>query len=283
MLRLEQINDDYVHPIKIKADTRPVRGGSLCDCTYANMFLVAPTNSGKTSAIFKILKECAGKKTKIIVFSSTFFNDPLWEEIRNHFDKKGIEIDGYLTLKGHLQDLITELQDKAIERQKKGEVVEEPVNDIDMLIESLKSMTFETFLTKERKKVSKYQSPEYILVFDDLSNEIQDIEYETLLKQSRHFHIKTITSSQGLIDITPTSRQQVRVWMLWKGLSVANLRSLYTTLGLNIPFDLFQYLYSNATTPTEKMAKPFLYFIPKTNEYRKSFTHKYIIPENLLE
>ena len=79
MITLKQINNQYVKAIPLpEIDPRPVKGYDICQEIYANIFLCAKKKSGKTSALFKILKECATKKTVIIIFCRTVYKDPNW-------------------------------------------------------------------------------------------------------------------------------------------------------------------------------------------------------------
>src|SRR5690349_16484065 len=91
---IKRINEEKVEPVPVPIDTRKVKGADLCSECYCNICMIAPTNSGKTTVLYKMLKEMAGKETKIICFVSTMFNDPLWLEIKKHFDKKGIAFIG---------------------------------------------------------------------------------------------------------------------------------------------------------------------------------------------
>ena len=90
MISLKQINNQYVRPIAIPSqlDKRPIKGYDICEEIYANIFLCAKKKSGKTSALFKIMKECTDKRTIIIVFCSTCYKDENWIEIRKYFEKK---------------------------------------------------------------------------------------------------------------------------------------------------------------------------------------------------
>ena len=94
MIRLEQINDVAVKPIATATNTdkRPVRGYDLIPEPFASIFLCAKKKSGKTSAIFKIMKECTNKPTIIYVFCSAIYRDQNWIEMRKYFKNKGIEI-----------------------------------------------------------------------------------------------------------------------------------------------------------------------------------------------
>jgi len=62
MISLKQINSKYVRAIPIpNEDTRPIKGYDICEEVFANIFLCAKKKSGKTSALFKIMKECGEK------------------------------------------------------------------------------------------------------------------------------------------------------------------------------------------------------------------------------
>src|SRR3954454_12037286 len=99
MISLKQINNQLVKAIPIPdEDTRPIKGYDICEEVYANIFLCARKKIGKTSALFKILKECAGRKTTIIVFCSTCYKDKNWIQIRKYFAKKNIEIIVYTSI-----------------------------------------------------------------------------------------------------------------------------------------------------------------------------------------
>ena len=93
MISLKQINKQFVKAIPIpNEDTRPIKGYDICEEVYANIFLCARKKSGKTSALFKIMKECAVKKTVILIFCSTAYKDPNWIQIRKYFENKNMDV-----------------------------------------------------------------------------------------------------------------------------------------------------------------------------------------------
>src|SRR4051812_44846524 len=97
-ITIERINDHVVKRIPIKFETKPVIGADVCSECYCNMFLVASTNSGKTTVTNHLMKECVGKNTVIIAFVSTLYNDPNWLEIMKYFKKKGIAFEGHTSI-----------------------------------------------------------------------------------------------------------------------------------------------------------------------------------------
>ena len=93
MISLKQINNQLVRPIPIpNEDKRPIKGYDICKEIYSNIFICAKKKSGKTSALFKILKECSNKHTVIVVFCSTLYKDSTWVEICKFFQKKGYDL-----------------------------------------------------------------------------------------------------------------------------------------------------------------------------------------------
>ena len=73
-IRLEKISKHVVHPIPVdKPDPDKIKGYDLIPKLYCTIFICAKKESGKTNAIFKILKECIGKKTHLYIVASTVF------------------------------------------------------------------------------------------------------------------------------------------------------------------------------------------------------------------
>ena len=79
MISLKEINKQRVRAIPLpQEDKRPIKGFDICETLYANIFMVAKKNMGKTSAIFKIMKECTDKNTILYIFCSTIYKDKNW-------------------------------------------------------------------------------------------------------------------------------------------------------------------------------------------------------------
>ena len=127
MISLRQINNHVVRPIPIPSsfDTRPIKGFDLCETLYANIFLTAKKNSGKTSTIFKIMKHCSDKKTIIIIFCSTIYKDENWIAIQKYFEDRGYDIRVYTSIfedgEDELDNLIAELS-KEQEKEEEDEL-----------------------------------------------------------------------------------------------------------------------------------------------------------------
>ncbi len=301
MISLKQINNQYVSAIPIPdEDKRPIRGFDLCEEVYANIFLCARKKSGKTSALFKIMKECVGKKTIIIIFCSTVYKDKNWIEIRKYFEKKGMELRIYTSIyengEDQLSNLIEDLKLDAKEdedRKKGGGKKEEKikVDRCDDILHRLTNMHLRASgrgaeadddseeEEKEKKpKKSKYLEPEYMIIFDDLSSELKSRPLLSLLKFNRHFKAKLIISSQWLHDLLPESRKQIDLFCIFKGFPEDKLALIYKDCDSSIPFDMFFKIYKKATVKPHS----FLYIDTRSDEFRRNFDCKFIInePEN---
>lgn len=284
MITLKQINNQQVKAIPLpEIDPRPVKGCDICSEIYANIFLCAKKKSGKTSALFKILKECTTKKTIIIVFCSTVYKDPNWIEIRKYFEKKGNDIRIYTSLyedgEDELDKLIHELSEEAKEEEKEEDHEEKPrldkCDEILVRLGALQNTNKEKEEKPRKPKKCKYQSPEYIIVFDDLSTELKSRSLLSLLKKNRHFKTKLIISSQWIHDLLPESRKQIDLFLIFKGFPEKKLGEIYKDCDSGLPFETFYEIYKKSTI------KPysFMYICTRSDSYRCNFDKQFIITE----
>src|SRR3954471_24921949 len=91
MIRIQKINKHIPIAVPI-VEPDKIKGYDLIPKLFCAIFICAKKESGKTNTIFKILKECTGKKTHLHIVSSTVFNDSNWIEIVKFFENKGIKI-----------------------------------------------------------------------------------------------------------------------------------------------------------------------------------------------
>lgn len=287
MISLKQINNQKVKAIPIPdEDNRPIKGFDICEEVYANIFLCARKKSGKTSALFKIVKECAGRNTIIIVFCSTAYKDKNWIQIRKYFEKKGMEIRVHTSLYEDGQDqlfnLIDDLKKEAKEKEDEKEDDEEPeIDRCDDILARLAQMhggrkeeEEEPKQKKERK--CKYQVPEYIIIFDDLSSELKSQSLLSLMKFNRHFKAKLIISSQWLHDLLPESRKQIDLFLIFKGFPKDKIALIFKDCDSSIPFETFYKIYKKST----KRPFSFMYIDTRADMFRRNFDEKFIIKED---
>lgn len=304
MTSLKQINTKYVRAIPLPhEDARPIKGFDICEEAYANIFLCAKKKSGKTSALFKIMKECVVRRTIIYIFCSTAYKDKNWIQIRKYFKDKGMELHVFTSIfedgQDQLETLVENLMQEAKEREeaeekekeKKKESCEEddPLYSqrrCDDILDRLQDMHLRSTgqaplgleeqdeePTKKRRR-SKYLAPEYMIIFDDLSSELKSRSLLSLMKNHRHFKSKLIISSQWLHDLLPQSRQQVDLFLIFKGFPERKLQEIYKYADTGVSFELFCEMYKKAT----EQKYGFLYVDSSTDSYRRNFDSEFILP-----
>ena len=286
--KLAKINDETVKPIKPvrPVDTRPVLGAKLFAECNASIFICASRGSGKTSVVGKIMKDCAGKDTKIVVFCANLDKDKSWIALQEHFDNNGYDFLGYTSITdpesgdNMLQVLNSEIQELAKEeRQRLAEADSADAADSKSAVKSLMEKMFgsagpDDDSEHKKKKRSKTRAPEYLIVFDDLSDEIKNSrEVAKLLKNGRHF-AKVIISSQYLKDLRPEARTNIDYFILFGGLDKKTLEEIHRNAKMSADFETFHSLYRDATAAKYS----FLYVDSRENKFRKTFALEYSIP-----
>ena len=269
-IRIKKINNEVVKPIKVPVvDPDKVGGFSLFENLYANIFLCAKKNSGKTNAIFKILQKCAGKNTDIYIFCSTAKKDATWLAIRKYFKKKKNNVYVHLSTREEKDDILKDIMDflknpdsdndsGSDDSDGGGEFYKRPLIIVDEDEEDNDN-------DKTGKSGKVY--PEAIFIFDDIGNELISKTITQFLKTNRHYHPKIIISSQNVNDIHPSARNQIDYWLLFGGHSKAKIEEIHKNASLSIePEDLLN-IYNFAT----KEKYSFLYIDARKNKYRKNF------------
>lgn len=262
-----KINDHIVQPVPIECiDKEKIRGYCLFPEIYANVFACAKKKKGKSSVFWKILKECVGRDTKIIIFASTVNKDPTYVHIVEHFQKKGNTVLTYNSIRegkvDNLDDILKTLQDEAMNKPEEEEK-EKPKQKICI---------FDYFEEKQpKKRKEKLVSPEIIFVFDDLSTELKSPSVARLLKSNRHWKSKVLIASQYPNDLLPESRKQIDYALLFSGHTIEKLETLHKDFDLSIPFEDFVEIYDDATS--EKFN--FLYIDISNETFRKNFNFEY--------
>ena len=252
MYQVKKLNNEHVKAVPVKiVDTRPIKGHNLFPEIYANIFYCAKKKMGKTSALFKTLKRCAGRNTKIVVFCSTLNKDASWTTIREWANKKGIPFVGHLGIKD--ENKVDRLAQFLEELQQPEEVEEKGF--------------FESDSEEEEEALPKYRSPEYIFVLDDLSRECRLPSVSTLLKKNRHFKAKVIISSQYPNDLQPEAAMQLDYWILFKDHTRKKVDEIHALTDSSLDADEFYKLYKFAT----EQPFAFLYVDRIDGTFRRNF------------
>lgn len=260
MIHIKKINNQVVKPLKLdKIPEDKIKGCELFNNIYSNIFILAKKNSGKTTTIYKILKECINKKSVVHIFCSTVYKDASYKKITEMLEKKGVGHHEYTSItedkENHLESIINQLQEKPEE-----EVKEEKVK--------IKYIRCEESSEEEEEEYKpKKIAPEHIFLFDDLSNQLSNKFVNVLLKKNRHFKSKVILSSQYLHDLKPEAILNLDYMIMFGNIPLEKLKIAYNNLDLSIDFNLFLQLYENAT----KDKYNFLYINIRDESFRKNF------------
>ena len=253
---VKKLNNEVVGkvPLLEAPDTRPIKGEALFPEIYANAFLCARKKSGKTSTIYKILKKCCGKKTKVIVFCSTVNKDPSWATIRAWCDHKDIPFVAHTSLKNDdgVDELALLVQELSVEEEPQPKKVPNFLDSDD---------------EEEEEKPPKYRAPEYVIILDDLSTELKSKSITGLLKKNRHFRSKILISSQHLNDLLPEGRKQIDYFILFRGHPMKKIEEIHRDADISIPLDEFYRVYKFATEEPYS----FLYVDCASGEFRRNF------------
>jgi len=268
---LKQINDVTIKPLPMigGGDTRPVKGSELFPELYANIFLCAKKNSGKSSVVSRIIDECSGRDTKILAFVSTIFKDNAWLQIAALCEKRKLYFEPHTSLKEEGVDLLEMfLKEQAVPPEPdRGKGVKPPKNIL--LVDPDSDEEDEP----KRKKKEKYIAPEWIIVLDDLSTELKTKSVVSLLKKNRHLKAKVIVSSQYINDLAPESRKQIDTWLIFGSQNEEKLEVIYKDADIHVSYEEFHEMYKVAT----KEDYSFLYVDNRHNEFRRNFNYKFTI------
>lgn len=275
MFKTQKINNIVVSlPPELKnVDTRTIKGANYLSENYCTVFLSAAKKSGKTVAIFNLLKNCTGKNTHVIFFVSTFYSDKTYEAMKIMLDNSNIQYTIFTDLKdedgNHIELLVEQLKEEAKQRfVDEEEKKNKPKKRKKEPVFFYPSQSDDEEEVKIRK--TKYQAPDYIIIFDDLSDRLKDRSIDVLIKKHRHYRTKIICGSQYYLDIGKGARANIDYLLLFKGVSEEKLKQIHHDKALPIKFDVFKEIYQQATS------KPysFLYIDRVNDEYRINFNEK---------
>lgn len=269
-----KINNVQVSPVFIAEPAKDkIKGYDCVPFKKFNTFLCAKKASGKTNVIFEILKQKAGKNTSIIVFSSSFYNDNMWRIIEDYFEKNGIGLIGYNSLKSDGNSILGEFI-KKMQAEGRGIHNDSKVDEEDDVfverggkVEKLKKPK-----PKPKPKKPKLESADYIFVFDDLANELKnnaDLRY--WITYHRHFESANIISSQFFKHLYKENRANMDEFILFPGMSSETLKDIHKECGLSISYDVFEQLYNDACSKKYNT----LVFEPSLNRFRHNFDEIY--------
>jgi hypothetical protein len=281
MITESKINDVVIDPLHTSNyTTKNVMGWKYFDLFPYLLFISAKKKSGKTSLIWNILKNTTNKHTKFFIFCSTYNVDKSWIKIIDFLEKRGNVVEKFGAIR---EDKNTNNLDIIIDAlTSKDEVSDEEEEEGDKI--SINFGTIPVPVVKKRKKRKKKKKkkkkpekivPEYMFLFDDISNELRNPAISRLLKIHRHLGAgcNVILSSQYVKDIQPQAGQQIDYFITFKNFSEDRLKHIHKLLDLSIDFEDYLKVYYYAT----EQPYQFLYTNTRTEEMRKGFNTRLVL------
>jgi hypothetical protein len=273
MIEFKKINNVKIKPLKIpKINVCDIRGKDYFENLFPNVLLLARKNSGKTTVLYHILKNCTNKKTKVFLFCSTIYKDPSYDVILKMFEKRHIEYEAFTDIQegkvDHLERIVNKLKEK-------DEAPEEKDEDIPKKPD-IKFLMFggeEDEEKKHREYVPKKLCPSYIFLFDDISEDLRSPSVAYLMKKNRHLGIMNLISTQSYKDITPPAWRQIDFALLYKNIEPKAIEDIKDKLNLPTPINVFETIYEQAVSGDHS----FLYIDKNKVEYRQNFCNKFEI------
>jgi hypothetical protein len=252
---------------KPKAASRPALGAEYFTEPYANILLLAKKNSGKTTIIYNIIKNCAGPNTEVIIFCPTWRRDDNYKHIIKHMNKRKIEHQEYTSLYDGKTNILAAFLNElgnASDSEPDSED-EEPPDPIDLchLVHCAEDKE------KEKKpRASRYIAPDFIFIFDDMKKQNRDLIIDKLIATNRHFKAKVILSTQFVTDIAPGTLANLDVALLFPKIPAERIESIYAAFDLaNIRPEEFARMYNQATSTDHH----FLYVDLRADKFRVNF------------
>jgi hypothetical protein len=265
-IKEQRINNAVVLPVPIdpqtKEDMKPIRGMELLPELYCNVFMLAKKHSGKSTLVYKIVKDCSDPRTHVIAFVSTVHKDKTYLQLKRYCKSKNIEFTGHTSIidddgKNILQELVTNLQ---------NQIPEEENEDDQSKTKSIILCDSDDEDEKPKRRY-KYRVPQYIIILDDLSTELTNPAIVSLIKKNRHFFSKIIISNQYFNDLGKSGRKNIDFFLIFGSQPKDKLQEIWKEIDLSTPFDKFYELYKYSTEDRFN----FLYVDVVQEKFRKNF------------
>jgi len=267
-----KINNIHIKPLKtdLIEDPRLPKGFEIFGKNVTpNVFFLAMKGKGKTVSLGNILKLCIDDRTIVLVFSPTIHQDKSHIGIRQFCDKKNIEYHGYPSTVDDRGNNILKILQRQLEEE--SEVREEASKKISKLTEEqLRRFLFNDPEPKIRKR--KYKVPDYVIVIDDLREELRSSVIKSLIQRNRHYRIMVILSSQYSKDLHPASLHNIDNSLVFGKQPIEHIKKLKTDFSLDIDLNDLVEMYKDATN--EKYS--FLFIDINDNKYRKRLNEGYV-------
>ncbi|MCX7159277.1 MAG: hypothetical protein NT176_09060 [Proteobacteria bacterium] len=267
--------------------TKPVRGADLFPEPYANVGVIGRKKSGKTLAIRHIIQDRVTPGTVIYAFSASVHKDREWLNIAGDCKKSKNPFIPYTSLgtmgkESHLTAILGDMKtEKVAEKQPESDSDDSSESDCEdgsAMVSATAKTKCGKKKKKPRKKVEKYSPLDRIFIFDDMSEELNHPDIQSLLKTNRHWRSMCLVSTQyvgGKNGATTDGTRQFDYWMLFPNLNSTNLATIANRAGIAMELPDFERLYHQATAKEHN----FLWVDVVNVAFRQNFDTKLVVPQ----
>lgn len=252
-----KINDIVVKAVKLPDKPKPQDG--IFNDSYQNVYICAKKKSGKSQLIYNITKRMLKKNLIVFIFCSTVNKDDTYKALTKMIEDKGNHLFVFNSLDD--ENGLTECLEVLESTEEITEAGEDEKRECEMLFRP----------KKKSKKQPPPPPPEYLLIFDDLSNQLRDSRIAHLLKRNRHLRATIILSSQYLHDLPPTATSNIDVWIIFPLMIKEKVLEIHKRADLAIEPERFYELYKQATNKQYN----FLFIDSNREEYRHNLNERY--------
>jgi hypothetical protein len=264
-----------IKPIpKVKEpDSRPIKGFHYLPFLHGNVGLLGRTGAGKTTVLYNIVKNCIDKNTKVFLFCSSINLDDGYTAMLQMLEARKIPHMVFTSLiepetrENILDSVVKKIEEPEPESEEDKAASATPLQPAEQELPSglvctgsnkgiikIDTPGEEEEPEKKRKpRKSKYQTPKYCIIMDDLSkSELRSVAVINLLKKSRRF-AKVIISSQFTTHVYPDSYSQMFQICLWGGFNREYIKRVYEhVMPFNMNAEEFFQLYMLLTAKKYK-------------------------------
>ena len=123
----KKINDINVKGVNLpNLNTLPVRGKDISTDPFANFYICAKKNSGKTCLIARIIREMTDKFTRFVIICPTAEHDATYGVIIRRLRRRGCQVDVHTSLMNGKVSVFTELLNELVPQQEFAQVLAAP-------------------------------------------------------------------------------------------------------------------------------------------------------------
>lgn len=266
---------------KLPKRAKNFKGSHIFDQQWWNALLVAKRRKGKTTVVANLIDYFANPKTKVVFFVSTFHADATYRAIEASLNRKKIPYKVFLSTKDEhgtpllrvFMDQRNAILEEAREKKSAAPSMEEalanpvvfdpcrgytttatgdeemwnyiPATELGRLLAGAAERP--GYGTPRREKKIAPEDEEFLFVFDDLGDELNQKQYYEFIKRTAHYKVKTITATQGISDTYTQGLNQMSYIAIFGSSPPGTLEKVVERSGFNISMETVTYLYNKYT------------------------------------